>query len=137
MFYLTNESQEDWVLCRVFYRSRTVIARPATADVEAGSLSTNELISLPMPPVDAYLLAFDQAPAITIGGFYYQQDDADGGGLPAAQAKSLLMTSMVERDGGGVGKAELHQDWTEAAVYAQHGAMPSLSQTWNPFLNSG
>jgi hypothetical protein len=46
------------------------------------------------------------------------------------------MTSMVERDSGAVGKAELHQDWAEA-VYAQHGAMPSQSQTWNPFLNSG
>jgi hypothetical protein len=62
-------------MCRVFYRSRAVITRPATFDVEAGSLS-NELISLPMPPLDAYLLAFDHAPAATIGGLYYQQDDA-------------------------------------------------------------
>jgi hypothetical protein len=129
--------QEDWVLCRVFYRSRTVNTRPAAADVEAGSLS-NDLISLPMPhapPVDAYLLAFDHAPAVTVGGFHYQQDD--GGGLPEAQAKSLssfreLLTSMVGRDGGADAKAELHhqQDW-DGAAYA------GAPQTWNPFLNSG
>ncbi|GJN26434.1 hypothetical protein PR202_gb14362 [Eleusine coracana subsp. coracana] len=129
--------KEDWVLCRVFYRSRTVTTRPAA--IESGSLS-NELIGLPMPmpPVDAaYLLAFDHAPAAaTMGGFYYQQDDADDGLPAAAQVKSMssfreLLTSMVERDGAAVAKAELHQDWTEAA-YAQQSA-----QTWNPFLSSG
>lgn len=129
----------------MFYRSRTITTRPAVAAagvVEAGSLS-NELIGLPMPmplaaPVDGYLLAFDHAPPATIGGFYYQQDNADDD-LPATQVKSLpgfreLLTTMVERGDGAVAKAELHQDWTEA-TYAQQSAVSS--QTWNPFLNSG
>ncbi|XP_062226747.1 NAC domain-containing protein 21/22-like [Phragmites australis] len=129
--------KEDWVLCRVFYKSRTTTTRPPAGD-EAGSLSS-ELISqsLPhMPPADAYL-AFDRATAATIDGCY--QQDA---GLPAAQAlpfRSLssfreLLSSMVERNDGAVAKAEFHQDWTEAA-YAQQSAVSP--QTWSPFLSSG
>ena len=61
--------QEDWVLCRVFYKSRTTTARPASTD-ETASLSS-ELISLPlphMPPAaDAYL-AFDHGAAAAIDG---------------------------------------------------------------------
>ena len=140
--------QEDWVLCRVFCKSRTTTARPASTD-ETASLSS-ELISLPlphMPPAaDAYL-AFDHGAAAAIDGYYQQQGDA---GLPVPALhhqpalpldKSLssfrdLLSSMVQgSDGGGaIAKAELHQDWTEAA-YAQqqqHGA-----QAWNPFLISG
>ncbi|CAN6250173.1 unnamed protein product [Urochloa humidicola] len=143
--------KEDWVLCRVFYKSRTTTTRPAIPD-EAASLS-GELISLPlphMPPADAYL-AFDHGTVAANGG-YYQQDDA--GGLPAALHhqpsntlpldKSLssfrnLLSSMVENGGGAVAKMELHQDWTEAA-YAQQqqqGQNGVLPQAWNPFLNSG
>jgi hypothetical protein len=104
--------QEDWVLCRVFYRSSTANTRPAAADVEAGSLSS-DLISLPMPHAPPYLLAFDHAPAVAVGGFHYQQD--------AAAAKAELQ----------------HQQdhWDEAAYAGRQTAVPS--QTWNPFLNSG
>ncbi|TVU14824.1 hypothetical protein EJB05_38317 [Eragrostis curvula] len=144
--------KEDWVLCRVFYKSRTVTTRPApaAADVDAGSLST-ELISLPImpmptphaPPVDAYLLAFDHAPVastVAIGGYYPQDNDAGLSPAQAAQFKSLssfreLLTSMAGRDDGAAAKAELGQDWTEAA-YAQQSTTVS-PQAWNPFLSSG
>ncbi|XP_062183890.1 NAC domain-containing protein 21/22-like [Phragmites australis] len=132
--------KNDWVLSRVFYKSRTTTTRPAGAD-EAGSLSS-ELISLPMPPphmspVDAYL-TLDHASAASIGG-YYQQD----AGLPAAQAlpfKSLsgfrdLLSSMVEVNGGAVAKTEFQHDWAPEAAYAQQSGVSS--QTWNPFLSSG
>ncbi|PAN40128.1 hypothetical protein PAHAL_7G293800 [Panicum hallii] len=145
--------KEDWVLCRVFYKSRTTTARPASTD-EAASLSS-ELISLPlphMPPADAYL-AFDHGAAAAIDGYYQQQGDA---GLPALHHQPTLLpldkglssfgdllSSMVEgSDGGGsIAKAELHQDWTEAA-YAQQqqqqGGVPAHGpQAWNPFLSSG
>ncbi|KAL6651390.1 hypothetical protein ACP70R_010315 [Stipagrostis hirtigluma subsp. patula] len=134
--------KEDWVLCRVFYKSRTTTAaRPPAADEEAASLS-GELISLPtqlpdIPPVDAYL-AFNHAPAAAITHYYQQQDS----GLPAAHhrpalpLKSLssfrdLLSSMVEGGGGAMAAAEFHQEWTEAA-YAQQQIGVS-SQTWNPF----
>ncbi|OEL32440.1 NAC domain-containing protein 21/22 [Dichanthelium oligosanthes] len=136
--------KEDWVLCRVFYKSRTTITRPAGPD-EAASLS-GELIGLPlphMPPADTYL-GFDHAAVATIGG-YYQQDDA---GLLASHHqptlphdKSLssfrdLLSSMVEgNDRGAAAKTELHQDWTEAAYAQQQGGV--LPQAWNPFLSSG
>jgi hypothetical protein len=150
--------QEDWVLCRVFYKSRTTTARPARPD-EAASLLSGELLSLPlpqMPPADAYLAAFDHGAVAGIGGYYHQDDDA-GVGLPASYQqrpdalpldRSLasfrdLLSSMVEEGGGGaVAKTELHhQDWTEAA-YAQQqgqgGALPHSQQpVWNPFLSSG
>ncbi|CAN6236266.1 unnamed protein product [Urochloa humidicola] len=145
--------KEDWVLCRVFYKSRTTTARPTGVSETASSLP-GELISMPlplplthMPPADAYL-AFDHGAVAAIGG-YYQQDDA-AGGFPAAAHhqhntvpldKSLssfrnLLSSMVEEGGGGgesgaIAKTELHQDWTEAA-YAQQ-----QQQAWNPFLSSG
>ncbi|CAL5029984.1 unnamed protein product [Urochloa decumbens] len=144
--------KEDWVLCRVFYKSRATTTRPAGPD-EAASLS-GEMISMPlthMPPADAYL-PFDHGAVAAIGG-YYQQDAATG--LPSSHYqptntlpldKSLssfrdLLSSMVEGggDGGGVvAKTELHQDWTEAA-YAQQqdGVLPHAQQAWNPFLSSG
>ncbi|KAF8649651.1 hypothetical protein HU200_064191 [Digitaria exilis] len=147
--------KEDWVLCRVFYKSRTTIARPAGPE-EAASLS-GELIGLPLPqmaPTDAYLAFNHGVAAATVAGGYYQQD---AGGLTALHHhqqptlpldKSLssfrdLLSSMVEAGGGTIAKTELHQqDWTEAAVaYAQHqqgGAPPPHSQqAWNPFLSSG
>ncbi|KAG2568834.1 NAC domain-containing protein 21/22-like [Panicum virgatum] len=72
--------KEDWVLCRVFYKSRTTAARPASTD-ETASLSS-ELISLSLPHMapaaDAYL-AFDHGAAPAIDGYYQQQGDA---GLP-------------------------------------------------------
>ncbi|TKW06617.1 hypothetical protein SEVIR_7G251600v4 [Setaria viridis] len=142
--------KEDWVLCRVFYKSRTTTAIPACPD-ETSSLLSGELISLPlpqMPSADAYL-AFDHGAVAAIGGYYQQDDDA---GLPASHHqpalpldKSLasfrdLLSSMVEGgDGGGaVAKTELHQDWTEAA-YAQQqgGVLPHSQPAWNPFLSSG
>jgi hypothetical protein len=149
-----SQLQEDWVLCRVFYKSQTTTTRPAAGPDEAGSLSTSsELIGLPMPqmaPADDAYLSFDNTPAA--GGYYdYHHDpglaDAHHLPLPAAtqpfsQSSSLssfrdLLSSMVEGSDAAVRETtELHlQGWTEAA-YAQQqgGVMSSHSQlTWNPF----
>jgi len=148
--------QEDWVLCRVFYKSRTTTTRPAAGPDEAGSLSTSsELIGLPMPqmaPADDAYLSFDSTPAT--GGYYYHQDsglaDAHHLPLPAtqpfSQSSSLsifrnLLSSMVEGSDAAVrGTTELHlQGWTEAAYAQQQGGVMSShsQQTWNPFLSSG
>ncbi|KAJ1272822.1 hypothetical protein BS78_06G231400 [Paspalum vaginatum] len=157
---LSLTTKEDWVLCRVFYKSRTTTTRPPPAGPdEAGSLSGSELIGLPVPhvpPADAYL-SFDGTPAAAAigGGCFYQQHPAGLADLhhplPALPFdKSLssyrdLLSSMVDQGGGAaaVPKAEqlhLHQDWTEAA-YAQQlqGGVTSHSQhtAWDPFLSSG
>lgn len=149
-----SKLQEDWVLCRVFYKSRTTTTRPAAGPDEARSLSS-ELIGLPTPqmaPADAYL-SFDNTPAA--GGYYYhnQEDSglADAHHLPAAaqplSRSSLssfrdLLSSMVEGSDAAVRETtEIHmQGWTEAAYAQQQGGiMPSShsQQTWNPFLSSG
>ncbi|CAD6259572.1 unnamed protein product [Miscanthus lutarioriparius] len=148
--------QEDWVLCRVFYKSRTTTTRPAAGPDEGGSLSTSsELIGLPIPqmaPADDAYLSFDNTPAA--GGYYYHQDpglaDAHHLPLPAtqpfSQSSSLssfrdLLSSMVEGSDAAVrGTTELHlQGWTEAAYAQQQGGVMSShsQQTWNPFLSSG
>ncbi|OQU82346.1 NAC domain-containing protein 21/22 [Sorghum bicolor] len=142
--------QEDWVLCRVFYKSRTTTTRPAAGPDEAGPLSS-ELIGLPMPQMapagDAYL-SFDNTPAAD-GGYYYHHQDADLADahhhlpLPASSLSSFrdLLSSMVEGSDAAVrGTTELHlQGWTEAAYAQQQGGVMSShsQQTWNPFLSSG
>ncbi|KAL6843923.1 hypothetical protein ACP4OV_026494 [Aristida adscensionis] len=145
---LGSPLKEDWVLCRLFYKSRDTATRPPAADEEAGSLSGELTGSLPMqpahmPPVDAYL-AFDHAPAATAAiTHYYQQEDA-GGDLPAAHHRPALpprslssfrdlLSSMVEGSDGAVAMAgaEFHQEWTEAAYAQQQNAL--ASQTWNTF----
>ncbi|CAN6240922.1 unnamed protein product [Urochloa humidicola] len=139
--------KEDWVLCRVFYKSRNTTTRPAGPD-ETASMS-GELISLPLPqmhPADAYL-AFDHG-AVAANGGYYQQ--ADAAGVPSSHYqptlpldKSLssfrdLISSMVGGGGGAIAKTEeIHQEWTEAAYAQQQGHSGVLPQAWNPFLSSG
>ncbi|WVZ87166.1 hypothetical protein U9M48_033852, partial [Paspalum notatum var. saurae] len=154
-------TKEDWVLCRVFYKSRTTTTRPPPAGPdETGSLSAGtELIGLllpHMPPADAYL-SFDTtpapAPATAFGGCYYQKQHpaglAEAQPLPSSSLpfdKSLssyrdLLSGMVDGgDADAVPKAEQlhlhHQDWTEAA-YAQQlqGGVTSQSHSqhtaWN------
>lgn len=158
-FFLTP-LQEDWVLCRVFYKSRTASTRPAAGTDEAGPLSSQLIGGLPIPrmaaPADAAYLSFDATPAA--GGYYHHQDSGPADARhhlpppPAAQPfgrsslSSLrdLLSSMVEGSdaAAAVRETELHlqlEGWTEAA-YAQQqgGAMPAHpQQTWSPFLSSG
>lgn len=124
--------KEDWVLCRVFYKSRT--ATPRAASDEAGSLNGDLSVApalLPMAPVNAYHAAFGRAPTATIDGYYYEQQ---GSGLPAAHHRPAplpsfrdLLRSMVEEGGSGP-KPEFPQGWSEGYV-EQNGTQP---QTWNP-----
>lgn len=151
--------QEDWVLCRVFYKSRTASTRPAAGPDEAGPLSSQLIGGLPIPrmaaPADAAYLSFDVTPAA--GGYYHHQGSGPADARhhllpPPAQPfgrsslSSLrdLLSSMVEGSdaAAAVRETELHlqlEGWTEAA-YAQQqgGAMPAHpQQTWSPFLSSG
>jgi hypothetical protein len=113
--------QEEWVLCRVFYKSTTAAPRTAS-DESSGSLSSD----LGVAP--ALLAHIDAA----VG--YGQQDSADI--LPAAHHWSAaplpfksfkdLLGDMVQVSGG-----DPHTDWSvdDAACTRQAG----ISQTWNPF----
>uniref|UniRef100_A0A0E0KVB0 NAC domain-containing protein n=1 Tax=Oryza punctata TaxID=4537 RepID=A0A0E0KVB0_ORYPU len=147
----SNLLKEDWVLCRVFYKSRTATPRPVVSG-EAGVSLSSEL-SLPPPPltvapavVDAYL-ALDRAPAADTGGGSYYEEDSSGyhhhrpapsAALPFKDLTDFrdLLSNMVQ-GGGGSGAAAaktegFHLGWSEEeAGYVQQSAM--ASQAWNPF----
>ncbi|KAL5216524.1 hypothetical protein ABZP36_007925 [Zizania latifolia] len=139
----TSLLKEDWVLCRVFYKSRTATTRPASGE-KAGPLSSDlsvppaPLPVAPDPAVDAYL-PFDRAPAADIGGGFYEQDSSAGyhrppASLPFRDLASFrdLLSNMVQGGGGGGEKAERFQlGWSEEDGYVQPSAM--ASQAWNPF----
>uniref|UniRef100_A0A0D9W9K4 NAC domain-containing protein n=1 Tax=Leersia perrieri TaxID=77586 RepID=A0A0D9W9K4_9ORYZ len=124
--------KEDWVLCRVFYKSRTATPRPVSGEAAGVSLSSE--LSLPPPPpvapavVDAYL-AVDRAPAsdIVAGGYYRPP--------PELTDFRDLLGNMV--NGGGGAKAEgFHLGWSEeeAAGFVQQQQQSAMaSQAWNPF----
>ncbi|KAF0892554.1 hypothetical protein E2562_016851 [Oryza meyeriana var. granulata] len=136
--------KEDWVLCRVFYKSRTATPRPVSG--EAGVSLSSELSmppqALPVAPAvaDAFL-ALDHSPAADTSGGYYEQDSSGYHHRPPSSAlpfKDLtdfrhLLSNMVHGGGGGGGaKAEgFHLGWSEEEGYAQQSAM--ASQAWNPF----
>ncbi|KAJ1267687.1 hypothetical protein BS78_07G076900 [Paspalum vaginatum] len=59
--------KEDWVLCRVFYKSRTTTPRPPSEDAQDGTTSTDlELpAAMPLAPPDDTYPAFGAAPMAT------------------------------------------------------------------------
>ncbi|KAL5215049.1 hypothetical protein ABZP36_004201 [Zizania latifolia] len=138
--------KEDWVLCRVFYKSRTATPRPNSGE-EAGPVSSDPSMPpapLPAaaPAVDDGYLALDRAPApLDISGGYYEQDSSDGRHRPPAAALPFmgltsfrdLLSNMVQGSGGGGGEnAEGFQlGWNDEEGYVQPSA--TASQAWNPF----
>ncbi|KAG8043508.1 hypothetical protein GUJ93_ZPchr0458g22612 [Zizania palustris] len=141
--------KEDWVLCRVFYKSRTATTRPASGE-QAGPLSSDLSVPpalLPVasdPAVDAYL-PFDRAAAANFSGGFYEQDSSAGYHRPPpAAASSLpfrdltsfrdLLSNMVQGSGGGGEKAERFQlGWSEEDGYVQVQPSAMAAQGWNPF----
>ncbi|KAF0899461.1 hypothetical protein E2562_019959 [Oryza meyeriana var. granulata] len=126
--------KEDWVLCRVFYKSRQTTPSPSSE--EAGTLS-NEL-DLPaapsLPPlIDAYI-AFDSTPTTTTTVGSYEQVSCFSG-LPALPMKGsisfgdLLAMDTSEKKAirtlpsSNTAKLEFSPDW---------GQESGLSQMWNP-----
>ncbi|XP_015691750.2 NAC domain-containing protein 21/22-like [Oryza brachyantha] len=144
--------KEDWVLCRVFYKSRTVTPRLASG--EAGASMSSELSVPPAPAplpyappaIDAYL-AVDRVPAADAGGGYYEHDSSDGyhhhhrppaAALPFKELTDFrdLLSNMVQ--GGAAAKADqAFLGWSEEGGHAQaqlqlqQSAMES--QPWNQF----
>jgi hypothetical protein len=113
--------QEDWVLCRVFYKSTAAAPRPAS-DESSGSLSSDLGVAPAL-----------QAPINAAVG-YGQQDST--GPLPGAhhwpaaplplQSFRDLLGDMVQGSGG-----DPHADWSvDDSGYTRQGGM---SQSWNAF----
>ncbi|KAG0522862.1 hypothetical protein BDA96_07G074200 [Sorghum bicolor] len=59
-------TKEDWVLCRVFYKSRTTTPRPASDDAQDGTPSAEPQLSaaLPLGPLADTYTAFGGAPTV-------------------------------------------------------------------------
>uniref|UniRef100_A0A0E0H628 NAC domain-containing protein n=1 Tax=Oryza nivara TaxID=4536 RepID=A0A0E0H628_ORYNI len=140
----SNLLKEDWVLCRVFYKSRTANPRPVVSGEAAVSLSGE--LSLPPPP------PLPVAPAVVdgyTGGGYYEQDSSAGchhhhhrpptsAALPFKDLTDFrdLLSNMVQGGGGAAAAAKsegFHLGWSEeeSSGYVQQSAM--ASQAWNPF----
>uniref|UniRef100_A0A0E0DIG8 NAC domain-containing protein n=1 Tax=Oryza meridionalis TaxID=40149 RepID=A0A0E0DIG8_9ORYZ len=143
----SNLLKEDWVLCRVLYKSRTATPRPVVSGEVAMSLSGE--LSLPPPPPPPPLPV---APAVVdgyTGGGYYEQDSSAGyhhhhhrppppAALPFKDLTDFrdLLSNMVQGGGGGAAAAAktegFHLGWSEeSSGYVQQSAM--ASQAWNPF----
>lgn len=70
--------QEDWVLCRVFYKSRTTSPRPACEDAQDGTPSAEPQLpaALPLAPVAGTYATYGGAPTVAEQVYF-------GGDLPA------------------------------------------------------
>ena len=57
--FIYNNAQEDWVLCRVFYKSRATVAKPPT---ESSSSFNIDAATTSLPPLidNNYNISFDQ-----------------------------------------------------------------------------
>uniref|UniRef100_A0A0E0PE56 NAC domain-containing protein n=1 Tax=Oryza rufipogon TaxID=4529 RepID=A0A0E0PE56_ORYRU len=142
----SNLLKEDWVLCRVFYKSRTATPRAVVSGEAAVSLLSGELsLPPPLPP--------PVAPAVVdgyTGGGYYEQDSSAGyhhhhhhrpppsAALPFKDLTDFrdLLSNMAQGGGGGAAAAKtegFHLGWSEeeSSGYVQQSAM--ASQAWNPF----
>jgi hypothetical protein len=124
------KTQEDWVLCRVFYKSTTAAPSPRPAsDESSGSLSSDLGVApgpglLPIALTDA--VGCTPIAAITDG--YYGQQEHSTGLLPAAHhwpAASLpfksfrdLLGDMVEGSGG-----DPKPDWSVDDGYKRQSGM--------------
>ncbi|KAM0872930.1 hypothetical protein ACQ4PT_038390 [Festuca glaucescens] len=119
--WLPSLLREDWVLCRVFYKSTAAAPRPASDD-SSGSLSSDLSVAPAL-----------QAPINAAVG-YGQQDST--GPLPAAhhwpaaplpfQSFRDLLGDMLQGSGG-----DPQTDWSvDDSGYRRQGGM---SQTWNAF----
>uniref|UniRef100_A0A0D9X5A4 NAC domain-containing protein n=1 Tax=Leersia perrieri TaxID=77586 RepID=A0A0D9X5A4_9ORYZ len=126
--------KEDWVLCRVFYKTRQTIPSPSSEEV--GSLSNElDLSAAPsLPPlIDAYI-TFDSTPTTTSTIGSYEQVSCFSG-LPALPMKGsisfgdLLALDTSEKKAirtlhnSNTAKLEFSSDW---------GQESGLSQMWNP-----
>ncbi|XP_066165505.1 NAC domain-containing protein 21/22 isoform X1 [Oryza sativa Japonica Group] len=141
----SNLLKEDWVLCRVFYKSRTATPRAVVSGEAAVSLSGELSLPPPLPP--------PVAPAVVdgyTGGGYYEQDSSAGyhhhhhhrpppsAALPFKDLTDFrdLLSNMAQGGGGGAAAAKtegFHLGWSEeeSSGYVQQSAM--ASQAWNPF----
>lgn len=128
--------KEDWVLCRVFYKSRTTTPRPSAEG--AGTLS-NELDLTAAPPlaplIDTYI-PFDGNPMTAVGS--YEQVSCFSG-LPVlpfngsvsfgdllaleTSEKKAIRTVLSSMSSNSTSKLELPPNWSK-----ENG----LSQMWNP-----
>uniref|UniRef100_A0A0E0AS04 NAC domain-containing protein n=1 Tax=Oryza glumipatula TaxID=40148 RepID=A0A0E0AS04_9ORYZ len=128
--------KEDWVLCRVFYKTRQTIPSPSSEEAVTlpNELDLPAMPSLP-PLIDAYI-AFDSAPTTmpSMVGSYEQVSCFSG--LPALPMKGsisfgdlLAMDTSAEKKAirvlhnSNTAKLELSPDW---------GQESGLSQMWNP-----
>ncbi|XP_006659208.1 NAC domain-containing protein 21/22-like [Oryza brachyantha] len=127
--------KEDWVLCRVFYKTRQTIPSPSSE--EPGRSNELDLPSAPsLPPIiDAYI-AFDTTPTKTTTTGSYEQVSCFSG-LPALPLKGsisfgdLLAMDTSEKkairalhNSSNTAKMEFSPDWGQEST--------GLSQMWNP-----
>ncbi|XP_044970566.1 NAC domain-containing protein 21/22-like [Hordeum vulgare subsp. vulgare] len=125
--------EEDWVLCRVFYKSTAAAPTPAS-DESSGSLSSEVGMApavLPIAPVDA----LHRMPMAAITDSFRGQQEYFAGLLTAPQHWPVaplpfrsfrdLLGDMVESSG-----ADPKPEWSVDDGYMRHGGMP---QGWNPF----
>ncbi|XP_062193051.1 NAC domain-containing protein 21/22-like isoform X2 [Phragmites australis] len=126
--------EEDWVLCRVFYKSRTTTRRPPSEETAAGTPSTGPDLpaALPFTLLDDTYTAFDGAPMATeqvscfsgLPALSFERPVSLGDLLafdtPEKEAMSTVLSSMSSNSSSGL---ELAPNWEQ-----ENG----LAQMWNP-----
>ncbi|KAM3370250.1 hypothetical protein ACQJBY_017883 [Aegilops geniculata] len=124
--------EEDWVLCRVFYKSTTASPTPAS-DESSGSLSSDLGVApvlLPVAPINVV----GRTPMAEITDGYYGQQEYPTGILPVVHhwpAAPLPFTSFRDMLGDMVegSRGDPKPEWSVDDGYTRQ----SVPQTWNPF----
>ncbi|XBI94814.1 hypothetical protein VPH35_031384 [Triticum aestivum] len=125
--------EEDWVLCRVFYKSTTAAPTPAS-DESSGSQSSEVGMApalLPIAPIDAV----GRMPMAAITDSFRGHQEYSTSLLMAPQHWPVaplpfrsfrdLLGDMVESSSG-----DPKPEWSVDDGYTRHSGMP---QAWNPF----
>uniref|UniRef100_A0A0A9DER2 NAC domain-containing protein n=1 Tax=Arundo donax TaxID=35708 RepID=A0A0A9DER2_ARUDO len=125
--------KEDWVLCRVFYKSRTTTPRPPSEDQTASPCTEPDLpAALPLPPVADTYTAFDGVPMAAeqvscfsgLPTLLFKRPVSVGDLLAFdAPEKEAIRTALSSMPGNSsTSGLELAPNWEQEN---------SLAQTWN------
>ena len=108
MYYVSYFKQEDWVLCRVFYKSRATIAKPPTGS--GYNIDSAAATSLP-PLIDNNYIAFDRQAGMALQNLEgYEQVPCFSNNPSSHPPSSVSMTipvaaPMADQEQQHMGKA--------------------------------
>ena len=143
-------TQEDWVLCRVFYKSRATVAKPPT---ESSSYNIDAATTSLPPLIDNYNISFDQSGSVqNLEGYEQVPCFSNNPSQPSSSMNAPLPSSaMADHQEQHMGKSikdvlmsqfsrfdgNVKRETPQQSNFSQDGfeylAESGFTQMWNSF----